>query len=116
MYPNLTCACILHCSTFWSGLQFDFETCGSFLLLEKLSWELIGISCLLIFMIMLFVYYTRMPITVFMHDKDAGGLISIAEYGQEYGKDNPIKVLYDGVAHYDALLIPGKKINKKSRL
>lgn len=57
----------------------------------------------------------QMPITVFIHDKDAGGLISIAEYGQEYGKDNPIKVLYDGFAHYDALQIPGKS-NKKSRL
>ncbi|KAH0782616.1 hypothetical protein KY290_002214 [Solanum tuberosum] len=36
----------------------------------------------------------QMPITVYMYDQDARGLISIAEYGQEYGKDNPIKVLY----------------------
>lgn len=45
----------------------------------------------------------RMPITVYMHDKDAGGLISIAEYGQEYGKEKPIRVLYHGFGHYDAL-------------
>lgn len=51
----------------------------------------------------------QMPITVFMHDKDSGGLITIAEYGQEYGKENPIKVLYHGFGHYDALQIPGKK-------
>ncbi|KAJ8645204.1 hypothetical protein MRB53_006952 [Persea americana] len=35
----------------------------------------------------------QMPITVYMHDDDSGGLISIAEYGQEYGKDNPIRTL-----------------------
>ncbi|KAF7129077.1 hypothetical protein RHSIM_Rhsim10G0085800 [Rhododendron simsii] len=51
----------------------------------------------------------QMPITVFMHDPDSGGLITIAEYGQEYGKENPIKVLYHGFGHYDALQIPGKK-------
>ncbi|CAO2172418.1 unnamed protein product, partial [Urochloa humidicola] len=27
----------------------------------------------------------------------------IAEYGQEYGKDDPVRVLYDGYGHYDAL-------------
>ncbi|XP_060206483.1 OVARIAN TUMOR DOMAIN-containing deubiquitinating enzyme 4-like isoform X3 [Lycium barbarum] len=47
-----------------------------------------------------------MPINVYMYDKDACGLISIAEYGQEYVKDNPIKVLYHGFGHYDALHIP----------
>ncbi|KAM7500213.1 hypothetical protein LguiA_024627 [Lonicera macranthoides] len=57
----------------------------------------------------------RMPITVYMYDKESGGLISIAEYGQEYDKQNPIKVLYHGFGHYDALLIPGKK-SAKSRL
>ncbi|PON91650.1 OTU domain containing protein [Trema orientale] len=57
----------------------------------------------------------QMPITVYMHDRDAGGLISIAEYGQEYGKENPIRVLYHGFGHYDALQIPRKKGNK-SRL
>ncbi|KAL8147246.1 OVARIAN TUMOR DOMAIN-containing deubiquitinating enzyme 4-like isoform X2 [Apium graveolens] len=50
----------------------------------------------------------QMPITVFMHDKDSGGLITIAEYGQEYGKENPINVLYHGFGHYDALQFPGK--------
>ncbi|XP_072986425.1 OVARIAN TUMOR DOMAIN-containing deubiquitinating enzyme 4 [Typha latifolia] len=57
----------------------------------------------------------EMPITVYMHDEDAGGLIAIAEYGQEYGKENPIQVLYHGFGHYDALQIPGTK-GSKSRL
>lgn len=48
-----------------------------------------------------------MPITVYMRDEDSGDLISIAEYGQEYGKDNPIRVLYHGYGHYDALHLPG---------
>ncbi|KAL0337990.1 UNVERIFIED_CONTAM: OVARIAN TUMOR DOMAIN-containing deubiquitinating enzyme 4 [Sesamum calycinum] len=48
----------------------------------------------------------QMPITVYMLDQESGGLISIAEYGQEYGKDNPILVLYHGYGHYDALHIP----------
>ncbi|XP_042480387.1 OVARIAN TUMOR DOMAIN-containing deubiquitinating enzyme 4-like isoform X2 [Macadamia integrifolia] len=56
-----------------------------------------------------------MPITVYMYDEDAGGLIAIAEYGQEYGKEDPIRVLYHGLGHYDALQIPGKK-NGRSRL
>uniref|UniRef100_A0A0E0M2Q8 Ubiquitin thioesterase OTU n=1 Tax=Oryza punctata TaxID=4537 RepID=A0A0E0M2Q8_ORYPU len=49
----------------------------------------------------------RMPITVYMYDKEAGGLIPIAEYGQEYGKEDPIQVLFHGFGHYDALQIPG---------
>ncbi|XP_031396279.1 OVARIAN TUMOR DOMAIN-containing deubiquitinating enzyme 4-like isoform X2 [Punica granatum] len=57
----------------------------------------------------------KMPISVYMYDKDAGGLICIAEYGEEYGKDNPIRVLYHGFGHYDALQIPGLK-GGKSRL
>ncbi|KAJ7972262.1 OTU domain containing protein [Quillaja saponaria] len=57
----------------------------------------------------------QMPITVYMHDEESGGLISIAEYGQEYGKENPIRVLYHGFGHYDALEIPGRK-GAKSRL
>ncbi|OVA12310.1 Ovarian tumor [Macleaya cordata] len=57
----------------------------------------------------------RMPITVYMYDENAGGLISIAEYGQEYGKEDPIRVLYHGFGHYDALQIPGTK-SGKSRL
>ncbi|GLT39710.1 hypothetical protein SLA2020_138860 [Shorea laevis] len=51
----------------------------------------------------------KMPITVYMYDKDAGGLITIAEYGEEYGKKNPVRVLYNGSGHYDALQIPGRK-------
>ena len=47
-----------------------------------------------------------MPITVYMRDKNSGGLKIIAEYGQEYGKDNPIRVLYNGYGHYDALRNP----------
>ncbi|CAL5082071.1 unnamed protein product [Urochloa decumbens] len=50
----------------------------------------------------------RMPITVYMHDKEAGGLIAIAEYGQEYGTEAPVQVLYHGYGHYEALQIPGK--------
>jgi len=53
--------------------------------------------------------FCRMPITVYMYDEEAGGLISIAEYGQEYGKENPIRVLYHGFGHYDALDIPKRK-------
>ncbi|KAJ4979600.1 hypothetical protein NE237_010380 [Protea cynaroides] len=50
----------------------------------------------------------QMPITVYMYNEDAGGLIAIAEYGQEYGKGDPIRVLYHGFGHYDALQIPVK--------
>ncbi|KAL6858921.1 hypothetical protein ACP4OV_017923 [Aristida adscensionis] len=55
----------------------------------------------------------QMPITVYMHDEDAGGLIAIAEYGQQYGKEDPIQVLYHGFGHYDAIQIPGKRGPKK---
>ncbi|EAZ07551.1 hypothetical protein OsI_29805 [Oryza sativa Indica Group] len=55
----------------------------------------------------------EMPITVYMHDEDAGGLITIAEYGQQYGKEDPIQVLYDGFAHYDAVQIPAKKCSRE---
>ncbi|GMH20124.1 hypothetical protein Nepgr_021965 [Nepenthes gracilis] len=51
----------------------------------------------------------EMPITVYMHDENSRGLISIAEYGQEYGEENPIRILYYGFGHYDTILIPGKK-------
>ncbi|CAL5087692.1 unnamed protein product [Urochloa decumbens] len=50
----------------------------------------------------------QMPITVYMHDKEAGGLMAIAEYGQEYGTEAPVQVLYHGYGHYEALQIPGK--------
>eukprot|EP00271_Cylindrocystis_brebissonii_P002542 TRINITY_DN13231_c0_g2_i1.p1 TRINITY_DN13231_c0_g2~~TRINITY_DN13231_c0_g2_i1.p1 ORF type:complete len:310 (-),score=-9.08 TRINITY_DN13231_c0_g2_i1:815-1744(-) len=49
----------------------------------------------------------RTPITVCMRDpKDNDNLITLAEYGEEYGKDKsiePIFVLYNGSSHYDAL-------------
>lgn len=51
----------------------------------------------------------QMPITVYMRDEDAGGLISIAEYGQEYGKEDPVQLLYHGFGHYDSLQIPANK-------
>lgn len=47
-----------------------------------------------------------MPISVYMLDKNSGSLKVIAEYGQDYGKENPICVLYHGYGHYDALQIP----------
>ncbi|CAN1794661.1 OVARIAN TUMOR DOMAIN-containing deubiquitinating enzyme 4 [Linum perenne] len=45
----------------------------------------------------------KMPISVYMKDNSSGTLKVIAEYGQEYGKDIPIRVLYHGYGHYDAL-------------
>jgi hypothetical protein len=50
-----------------------------------------------------------MPITVYMNDEDEGGLIAIAEYGQQHGKGDPIQVLYHGYGHYDALQIPAER-------
>ncbi|XP_017221877.1 OVARIAN TUMOR DOMAIN-containing deubiquitinating enzyme 4 isoform X5 [Daucus carota subsp. sativus] len=44
-----------------------------------------------------------MPISVYMLDKKSNTLKTIAEYGQGYGKENPIHVLYDGYGHYDVL-------------
>ncbi|XP_057949545.1 OVARIAN TUMOR DOMAIN-containing deubiquitinating enzyme 4-like [Malania oleifera] len=58
----------------------------------------------------------EMPIKVYMRDK-SNCLKTIAEYGQEYGKENPIRVLYHGYGHYDALQIPvdgpKPKLNKR---
>ncbi|XP_010682826.2 OVARIAN TUMOR DOMAIN-containing deubiquitinating enzyme 4 [Beta vulgaris subsp. vulgaris] len=45
----------------------------------------------------------KMPITVYMLVKKSSSFITIAEYGQEYGRENPIRVLYHGYGHYDAL-------------
>ncbi|KAG5221974.1 OTU domain-containing protein [Salix suchowensis] len=45
----------------------------------------------------------KMPITVYMRDRSSGSLKIIAEYGQEYGNENPVRVLYHGYGHYDAL-------------
>lgn len=55
----------------------------------------------------------QMPITVYMRDKNSGSLTIIAEYGQEYGKDNPIRVLYNGYGHYDALRSPTRGAQSK---
>ncbi|XP_037442339.1 OVARIAN TUMOR DOMAIN-containing deubiquitinating enzyme 4-like [Triticum dicoccoides] len=57
----------------------------------------------------------QMPITVYMSEEAAGGLIAIAEYGQEYGKEDPIRLLYHGCGHYEALQIPGNA-EPRSRL
>ncbi|CAL0328012.1 unnamed protein product [Lupinus luteus] len=46
----------------------------------------------------------QMPITVVMQDKNSSSLKVIAEYGEEYDKDNnPIRVIYHGYGHYDVL-------------
>lgn len=58
----------------------------------------------MIFLITIICFGSRMPITVVMQDKNSSKLKVIAEYGQEYGKDNPIRVIYHGYGHYDALL------------
>nr|PNR42305.1 hypothetical protein PHYPA_017134 [Physcomitrium patens] len=56
----------------------------------------------------------EMPITVYMiEEKTKSGLISIAEYGQEHSKTDPIQVLYHGFGHYEALQIPSNKANSK---
>lgn len=55
----------------------------------------------------------RMPISVYMSTDGSDSLRIIAEYGQEYGKDNPIRVLYHGYGHYDALQIPLGRIQSK---
>ncbi|XP_031122138.1 OVARIAN TUMOR DOMAIN-containing deubiquitinating enzyme 4-like isoform X1 [Ipomoea triloba] len=59
------------------------------------------------------------PIAVYMWDKKTNCLKVIAEYGQEYGKDKPICVLYHGYGHYDALQNPSggqqSKMNKAKR-
>ncbi|CAM6088479.1 unnamed protein product [Calypogeia fissa] len=53
----------------------------------------------------------KMPITVYMADRNTkGGLIAICEYGQEYGTDNPVRVLYHGFGHYDAVQIHDESV------
>ncbi|KAK6928998.1 hypothetical protein RJ641_005203 [Dillenia turbinata] len=44
-------------------------------------------------------------VIVYMLDK-CHSLKVIAEYGQEYGKENPIYVLYHSYGHHDALQNP----------
>ncbi|XP_052204142.1 OVARIAN TUMOR DOMAIN-containing deubiquitinating enzyme 4-like isoform X2 [Diospyros lotus] len=48
----------------------------------------------------------QVPITVYMRDKKFDSLKIIAEYGEEYGSENPVRVLYHGYGHYDALQSP----------
>jgi OTU domain-containing protein 6 len=48
------------------------------------------------------ILFSRMTNTVYMRDKSAGSLKTIAEYGQDYGNENPERVLYHGYGHYDA--------------
>ncbi|CAK9325629.1 unnamed protein product [Citrullus colocynthis] len=48
----------------------------------------------------------QIPISVHMRDKNSGNLKLIAEYGQEYGKENPIRVLFHSYGHYDLLKPP----------
>ena len=57
----------------------------------------------------------RAPIWVFMIDRSTGGLVNIAKYGEEYGKneENPINVLFHGYGHYDILEIPSDKSCQK---
>ncbi|XP_057979529.1 uncharacterized protein LOC131165606 [Malania oleifera] len=47
----------------------------------------------------------RTPISVSMIDRSSGDLIKIANYGEEYKKDeeSPIDVLFHGYGHYDLL-------------
>ncbi|CAI9299936.1 unnamed protein product [Lactuca saligna] len=45
----------------------------------------------------------RVPIRVYMIDKNSKSVKVIADYGQEYGKENPISVLYHDYGHYDLL-------------
>ncbi|KAJ7568651.1 hypothetical protein O6H91_01G042200 [Diphasiastrum complanatum] len=57
--------------------------------------------------ILMLSHVLKMPITVYMSEKNSKGLIAIAEYGQEYGKGRPVRLLYHGFGHYDALQLPG---------
>ncbi|KAA8539196.1 hypothetical protein F0562_025888 [Nyssa sinensis] len=47
----------------------------------------------------------KTAISVFMIDRSSGGLVNVANYGEEYQKDkeSPIKVLFHGYGHYDIL-------------
>ncbi|GJU62068.1 zinc finger, CCHC-type containing protein [Tanacetum coccineum] len=45
----------------------------------------------------------KVPITVYMRDKKSNCIKVVAQYGQEYGKENPVSVLYHAYGHYDLL-------------
>ncbi|XP_015581906.2 uncharacterized protein LOC8267805 [Ricinus communis] len=53
-------------------------------------------------------------ISVFMIDRASGNLVNIANYGEEYRKDevNPINVLFHGYGHYDILETSGQSYQK----
>ncbi|XP_065871017.1 uncharacterized protein [Euphorbia lathyris] len=55
-------------------------------------------------------------ISVFMIDRTSGNLVNIANYGEEYQKDevNPINVLFHGYGHYDILETLGQNYQKVS--
>ncbi|EOY00869.1 Cysteine proteinases superfamily protein isoform 2, partial [Theobroma cacao] len=57
----------------------------------------------------------QMPITVYMREKSSGILKIISEYGQEYGKENPVGLLYHGYGHYDVLRGPVSSASSKLR-
>ncbi|XP_022945712.1 OTU domain-containing protein At3g57810-like isoform X1 [Cucurbita moschata] len=48
----------------------------------------------------------RVPISVYIWDMKSANLKLIAEYGQEYSKENPIRVLFHSYGHYDLLKAP----------
>lgn len=48
-----------------------------------------------------------------MYTKGSDSPRIIAEYGQEYGKENPIRVIYHGYGHYDALQAPLARTKSK---
>ncbi|KAJ4841797.1 hypothetical protein Tsubulata_044786 [Turnera subulata] len=53
----------------------------------------------------------KTKISVFMIDRATGNLVNIANYGEEYQKDetNPINVLFHGYGHYDILETSNRK-------
>ncbi|WCJ19186.1 OVARIAN TUMOR DOMAIN-containing deubiquitinating enzyme 4 [Euphorbia peplus] len=53
-------------------------------------------------------------ISVFMIDRTSGNLVNIANYGEEYQKEevSPIKVLFHGYGHYDILETLGQNYQK----
>ncbi|CAK7325317.1 unnamed protein product [Dovyalis caffra] len=60
-------------------------------------------------------YVLKTMISVFMRDRTTGNLANIANYGEEYRKDEviPINVLFHGYGHYDILeTTPGQSYQK----
>ncbi|CAN0910595.1 OVARIAN TUMOR DOMAIN-containing deubiquitinating enzyme 4 [Linum grandiflorum] len=57
-------------------------------------------------------------ISVYMKDRVSDDLVSIASYGEEYGKDgeNPINVLFHGYGHYDLLEGLNNSYKKKANV